>query len=171
MARSVKTLAAVDHWEDAETLRRFGADSVVIREHIAGQLLGTAITAPKVVSMLEDLLAPETRCALAERGVQPHEIGRSPQRLADVVLRVVRRGRLTRADATAVESLAEGNRLLYVRRRCSTRHRPSRHQSQRASRVVVSSSSRLTAIWWGIAAAALLARRAAGCRSGEAVVP
>lgn len=54
--------------------------------------------------------------AIAERDVDAAEVGGSPRHLADIVLGVVRGGRLYRVDAPAVDDLERGDRLLYVRK-------------------------------------------------------
>ena len=43
-------------------------------------------------------------------------VGGSPRHLTDIVLGVVRDGELHRVDASAVDALEQGDRLLYVRK-------------------------------------------------------
>jgi voltage-gated potassium channel len=74
-----------------------------------------AITTPSVVEMIDDLLTPMHGFAIAEREVEQTELGGSPRHLADIVLGVVRDGRLHRVDAPEVDALEPGDRLLYVR--------------------------------------------------------
>jgi len=81
----------------------------------AGRLLGLATQTPSVVEMMEDLLTPSAGFALAERQVTPKEVGGSPRHLSDLVLGVVRDGRLARVDEPEVDALETGDRLLYIR--------------------------------------------------------
>jgi voltage-gated potassium channel len=70
---------------------------------------------PSIVEMVDDLLTPAEGLAIAERDVEPSEVGGSPRHLRDVVLGVVRDGRLMRVDAPEVDAIEAGDRLLYVR--------------------------------------------------------
>ncbi|MGI9125107.1 MAG: potassium transporter Kef, partial [Mycobacterium sp.] len=81
----------------------------------AGRLLGLATSKPTVVEMIEDLLTPDEGLAIAEREVDPKEVGGSPRHLHDIVLGVVRGGRLLRFDDSEVDALEQSDRLLYVR--------------------------------------------------------
>jgi voltage-gated potassium channel len=65
--------------------------------------------------MVEDLLTPDAGFAIAEREVEPKEEGGSPRHLHDIVLGVVRGGRLVRVDDPEVDALESGDRLLYIR--------------------------------------------------------
>ena len=96
-------------------LLQSGADLVVMSSEMAGRLLGLAVTTPSVVEMIEDLLTPEAGFAIAERQVEPTEVGGSPRHLSDIVLGVVRDGQLRRVDAPEVDAIEAGDRLLYVR--------------------------------------------------------
>jgi voltage-gated potassium channel len=88
----------------------------VVSSETAGRLLGLATTAPAVVDLVEDLLTPETGLAIAQRPVEPAEVGGSPRHLPDIVLGVIREGRLCRVDAPEVDAVEQGDILLYVRR-------------------------------------------------------
>jgi voltage-gated potassium channel len=48
--------------------------------------------------------------------VEPNEVGASPRHLPDIVLGVVRSGRLYRVDAPEVDAVKEGDTVLYVRK-------------------------------------------------------
>jgi voltage-gated potassium channel len=69
-----------------------------------------------VVEMMEDLLTPEHGFAVAERDVEPGEVGGSPRHLSDIVLGVVRAGELVRVGEPEVDALESGDKLLYIRR-------------------------------------------------------
>ncbi|MFF0816471.1 potassium channel family protein [Rhodococcus sp. NPDC003318] len=111
-----KIVAAIRETDNAHLLRQSGADSVVVSSETAGRLLGIARTTPTVVEMIEDLLTPEAGFAIAEREVERDEVGGSPRHLSDIVLGVVRDGRLVRVGAPEVDAVEENDRLLYIRR-------------------------------------------------------
>jgi voltage-gated potassium channel len=116
LAPNAKIVVAVRESENVHLLEQSGADTVVVTSATAGRLLGMATTTPRVVDMVEDLLTPDAGLAIAEREVEPAEVGSSPRFLTDIVLGVVRRGQLYRVDATEVERIEADDLLLYVRR-------------------------------------------------------
>ncbi|MGH3913462.1 MAG: potassium channel family protein [Pseudonocardiaceae bacterium] len=109
-------VAAVRERENVHLLRQSGADSVVVSSETAGRLLGMATKTPVVVELVEDLLTPEAGLAIAQRPVEPREVGGSPRHLPDIVLGVVRAGRLHRVDAPEVDAVETDDVLLYVRK-------------------------------------------------------
>ncbi|NNH69608.1 potassium channel family protein [Nocardia uniformis] len=110
-----KIVASIREAENTHLLRQSGADSVVVSSETAGRLLGIATTTPSVVDMIEDLLTPEAGFAIAERDVEPEEIGGSPRHLSDIVLGVLREGRLIRVSEPEVDTLESRDKLLYLR--------------------------------------------------------
>ncbi|MDQ4103272.1 MAG: NAD-binding protein [Actinomycetota bacterium] len=116
LAPKAHIVVAVRERENVHLLRQSGANSVVVSSETAGRLLGIATKAPAVVDLVEDLLTPEAGLAIAQRQVQPDEIGGSPRHLPDIVLGVVRGGQLYRVDAPEVDAVENGDVLLYVRR-------------------------------------------------------
>ncbi len=116
LAPKAQIVAAVREAENVHLLRQSGADSVVVSSETAGRLLGMATSTPSVVEMFEDLLTPDAGLAIAEREVEPQEIGGSPRHLSDIVLGVVRDGQLYRVDAPEADAIEEGDRLLYVKK-------------------------------------------------------
>ncbi|HPX37761.1 MAG TPA: potassium channel family protein [Mycobacterium sp.] len=115
LAPDAKIIAAVREAENRHLLLQSGADSVVVSSDTAGRLLGLATNKPAVVEMIEDLLTPHEGFAIAEREVEPKEIGGSPKHLTDIVLGVVRDGKLYRVDDPDADALRDMDRLLYVR--------------------------------------------------------
>ena len=115
LAPNAKIIASVREAENQHLLRQSGADSVVVSSETAGRLLGIATSTPSVVEMIEDLLTPDAGFAIAEREVEPKEVGGSPRHLHDLVLGVVRDGKLLRVDDPDVDALESTDRLLYVR--------------------------------------------------------
>lgn len=116
MAPDIRIVASVRESENVHLLRQSGATSVVVSAETAGRLLGAATTTPSVVEVIEDLLTPDAGFAISEREIEDSEIGGSPRHLADIVLGVVRGETLHRVDASAVDALERGDRLLYVRK-------------------------------------------------------
>lgn len=115
IAPKAKIVAAIRESENTHLLRQSGADSVVISSETAGRLLGIATTTPNVVEMIEDLLTPEAGFAITERDVDPSEVGGSPRHLKDIVLAVVRDGRMWRVGSPEVDALEGDDKLLYIR--------------------------------------------------------
>ncbi|AVM01424.1 potassium transporter Kef [Gordonia iterans] len=110
-----KIVASIRESENIHLMRQSGANSVVVSSETAGRLLGIATITPSVVEVVEDLLSPEEGYAIAEREVDPSETGGSPAHTRDLVLGVVRDGKLYRVGAPEVEAIEAGDRLLYVR--------------------------------------------------------
>jgi voltage-gated potassium channel len=115
IAPKAKIVAAIREAENQHLLRQSGADSVVVSSATAGRLLGLATTTPSVVEMIEDLLTPDFGLAIAEREVEQGEVGGSPRHLRDIVIGVVRDGRLLRIGAPEVDAIEASDRLLYLR--------------------------------------------------------
>ena len=115
LAPNAKIIAAVREAENQHLLEQSGADTTVVTSETAGRLLGIAVQTPSVVEMMEDLLTPDAGFAIAEREVEPKEVGGSPRHNPDIVLGVVRGGELLRVDEPEVDALELGDRLLYIR--------------------------------------------------------
>ena len=116
LAPQITIVASVRESENVHLLRQSGANSVIVSAETAGRLLGMATTTPNVVEVVEDLLTPDAGFAISERPVEESEVGGSPRHLPDIVLGVVRDSELFRVDASAVDALERGDRLLYVRK-------------------------------------------------------
>ncbi|HEY0641035.1 MAG TPA: potassium channel family protein [Pseudonocardiaceae bacterium] len=116
LAPRADIVASVREAENVHLLRQSGATSVVVSSETAGRLLGLATSTPSVVEMIEDLLTPDAGFTIAERDVESTEVGGSPRHLQDIVLGVVRGGRLYRVDAPSVDAIENGDRLLYIKK-------------------------------------------------------
>ncbi|ALG06750.1 potassium channel family protein [Kibdelosporangium phytohabitans] len=116
MAPKAQIVSAVREAENVHLLRQSGADSVVVSSETAGRLLGMATHTPNVVDMVEDLITPDSGLAIAERDVEPDEVGGSPRHMSEIVLGVVRGKKLYRVDSVEADAIEEGDRLLYVRK-------------------------------------------------------
>jgi voltage-gated potassium channel len=115
LAPNATIIASVREAENQHLLLQSGADSVVVSSETAGRLLGLATSKPTVVEMIDDLLTPHAGFAIAEREVEPKEVGGSPKHLGDIVLGVVRNGKLFRVGEPEVDALDKSDRILYVR--------------------------------------------------------
>jgi voltage-gated potassium channel len=115
LAPQATIIASVREAENQHLLLQSGADSVVVSSETAGRLLGLATSKPTVVKMIDDLLTPDTGFAIAEREVEAKEIGGSPRHLGDLVLGVVRDGKLLRVGEPEVDALEKTDRILFVR--------------------------------------------------------
>ena len=115
LAPQATIIASVREGENRHLLLQSGADSVVVSSETAGRLLGLATSKPTVVEMIEDLLTPDAGLAIAEREIESSEVGGSPRHLPDIVLGVLRDGKLLRLDDSRVDALEKSDRLLYVR--------------------------------------------------------
>ena len=116
LAPEIRIVAAVRESENVHLLRQSGANSVIVSAETAGRLLGAATITPNVVEVIEDLLTPDAGFAISEREIEASEVGGSPRHLPDIVLGVVRADTLHRVDASTVDALERGDRLLYVRK-------------------------------------------------------
>ncbi|MEO8814172.1 MAG: NAD-binding protein [Mycobacterium sp.] len=114
IAPNATIVAAIREAENQHLLRQSGANSVVVSSETAGRLLGIATTTPSVVEIIEDLLTPDAGFAIAEREVEQSEVGGSARHLSDIVLGVVRDGKLLRVDAPEVDAIEANDKLLYV---------------------------------------------------------
>ncbi|MBD8506660.1 NAD-binding protein [Hoyosella sp. G463] len=130
IAPRAKIIASIRESENTHLLKQSGADSVVVSSETAGRLLGIATTTPTVVEMIEDLLTPELGFAIAERAVTDEEIGSSPRSLKNIVLGVVRAGKLHRADED-IAMIEAGDRVLYLRHAHREAKRVSEKQDSR----------------------------------------
>jgi voltage-gated potassium channel len=116
LAPDAQIVASVREAENVHLVRQSGANQVIVSSETAGRLLGLATQTPNVVEIVEDLITPEAGLAIAEREVEPGEVGGSPRHLSDIVLGVVRGGKLYRVDHSAADAIERGDRLLYVRK-------------------------------------------------------
>lgn len=116
LAPKAQIVAAVREAENVHLVRQSGADQVVVSSETAGRMLGMATQTPSLVELVEDLITPEHGLAIAEREAEPSEIGGSPRHLPDIVLGIVRDGKLFRIDHSAADALEPGDRLLYVKK-------------------------------------------------------
>lgn len=108
-------VVAVREQQNVPLLRQSGADSVVTSSESVGRILGLSSVSPSLGKVLEDLLTTGAGLEVAERDVQPREIGKSPRLCGDQVIAVVRDGVVHRFFDPAVTQLQRGDRLVVIR--------------------------------------------------------
>ncbi|MFI5956927.1 potassium channel family protein [Cryptosporangium sp. NPDC051539] len=111
----VRIVTTAREAENAPLLRQSGAHQVVVSSATAGRLLGLATTDPPVIDVVEDLLTPGHGMAFACRSVVRDEVGKSPRTLDEVVIAVVRRGRVVQLADPETRQLETGDLLVYIR--------------------------------------------------------
>ncbi len=108
-------ISAVRESENAPLLQQSGATSVVVSSEAAGRLLAVSAVSPATGKVVEDLLVSHAGLELAERSVEPEEIGRSVSDLEAVVLAVLRDGAICRYGSREGQLLLADDRLVVVR--------------------------------------------------------
>nr|WP_218566061.1 potassium channel protein [Vallicoccus soli] len=107
-------VSSVRESENAPLLQQSGASTVITSSDAAGRLLGVASTNPSLGEVLEDLLVPGSGLQLTERVLRTGEVGRSVKDLPDIVLAVVRNGKVRLYDDPACEQLRQDDRLVVL---------------------------------------------------------
>jgi voltage-gated potassium channel len=111
----VRIVTAAREAENAPLLKQSGAHQVIVSSATAGRLLGMSTTAPPIIDVVEDLLSPGEGMALAVRSATRNELGKSPRSLDDVVIALVRRGRVVQLGEPDTDKLDVGDMVVYVR--------------------------------------------------------
>lgn len=111
----VRIVAAAREAENAPLLKQSGAHQVIVSSATAGRLLGMSTSAPPIIDVVEDLLTPGEGMALAVRSATRDELGKSPRDLDDVVIAMVRRGRVVQLGDRDTDKLEVGDMVVYVR--------------------------------------------------------
>jgi voltage-gated potassium channel len=107
-------VASVRRSENVPLLRSSGADTVIVSAEAAGRLLGVSAVSPATGVVVEDLISPGEGLDLVERTVTAAERGKSLAELSELVLGVVRQGRLLLYNDPDVAPLRDGDRLICV---------------------------------------------------------
>jgi voltage-gated potassium channel len=108
-------VASVRRSENVPLLRTSGADTVVVSAEAAGRLLGVSVVSPATGAVVEDLLSPGSGLDMVERTATPEEDGRALAELAELVLGVVRGGKLHLYNDPDVATVRTGDKLITVR--------------------------------------------------------
>lgn len=111
----VRIVTAAREDENAPLLKQSGAHQVIVSSATAGRLLGMSTSAPPIIDVVEDLLTPGQGMALAIRSVTREELGKNPRQLQDVVIALVRRGRVVQLGEPETNKLEIGDMVVYVR--------------------------------------------------------
>lgn len=111
----VRIIAAAREAENAPLLKQSGAHQVIVSAATAGRLLGLSTSAPPLIDVVEDLLTPGEGMALAVRSATRDELGKSPRGLDEVVIALVRRGRVVSLAEPETSAIEAGDNLVYVR--------------------------------------------------------
>lgn len=106
---------SVREQDNVPLVRQSGADAVVTSSESVGRLLGLSAVSPALGEVLEDLLTTGEGLEVAERDVQPSEVGRSPQSCGDQVIAVVRNRHVHQFFDPTVSQLERGDRVVVVR--------------------------------------------------------
>jgi voltage-gated potassium channel len=111
----VPITTSVREEENAQLLKQSGADTVITTSATSGRLMGLSTAAPRVVSVVEDLLTTGTGLDLNQRPVTSGEVGLDPRSLRDVVLTVTRGMQTFRFDDPLIGTLETGDVLVVVK--------------------------------------------------------
>ena len=114
-AGRVRIVAAAREDENAPLLKQSGAHHVIVSSATAGRLLGLSTSAPPLIDVVEDLLTPGAGMALSMRSARRDEVGTSPRQVEEVVIALVRRGRILSLTAPGAETIETGDQLVYIR--------------------------------------------------------
>lgn len=114
-AGQVRIIAAAREAENAPLLRQSGAHHVIVSSATAGRLLGVSTSAPPLIDVVEDLLTPGQGMALAMRSAHRDEVGLGPRDLKELVIALVRRGKVVSLAEQAGQRIETGDMLVYVR--------------------------------------------------------
>jgi voltage-gated potassium channel len=107
-------VASVRRSENVPLLRSSGADTVIVSAEAAGRLLGVSAVSPATGVVVQDLISPGSGLDLVERAASAQEQGRTLADLPDLVVGVLRDGRLHLYNDPDVAELQPGDRLVTV---------------------------------------------------------
>jgi voltage-gated potassium channel len=108
-------VASVRRSENVPLLRTSGADTVIVSAEAAGRLLGVSVVSPATGAVVEDLLSPGSGLDMVERAATQEEDGRPLPELSELILGVVRGGKLHLYNDPEVARVQAGDKLITVR--------------------------------------------------------
>lgn len=109
-------VVAVREPENIALLRQSGANEVVRSSDAVGRLVGLSAVSPDMGEVMEDLLSYGQGLEVAQRYVDPGEVGGSPSEIrGERVLGVVRGGILRKFFDPSVAELRSGDEVIVVR--------------------------------------------------------
>lgn len=118
LAPHVHIVAAARETKNSAVLRQSGANAIVPTAESAGHLLGMNIVAPIAGELMEDLLETSRGLEVMQRAVVASEHGLVPSaidRNGEIVLAVVRDGRMHRFDTSGFDVLRPGDEIVVIR--------------------------------------------------------
>jgi voltage-gated potassium channel len=114
-AGKVRIVAAAREAENAPLLKQSGAHNVIVSSATAGRLLGLCTSAPPLIDVVDDLLTVGQGMALALRSARRDETGISPRSVQELVIALVRRGRVVSLAEPEGATIETGDMLVYIR--------------------------------------------------------
>lgn len=123
-AGRVRIVAAVRESENVPLLRQSGAHHVIVSSATAGRLLGLSSSAPPLLDVVDDLLSPSHGMSLSMRSATRDELGQSPRDLDDVVIALIRRGKVLGLDGPEADKIQTGDLVVHVKYNSSARSGP-----------------------------------------------
>ncbi len=117
LAATAEIVASVRENENAEILRQSGANTVIPTAESAGHLMGMSLLSPVTGRIMEDILNTGHGLDVGEREVLPSEVGKSPDAIdasGELVLAVIRGGKVHRFDESDITALEPGDRLVTI---------------------------------------------------------
>ena len=115
-----KIVSAARESASAQVLRDSGADGVIVTAEAAGRLLSMQLMSPNAGDLMEDLLDTSRGLEMVERPITAAELGIGPidlEKQGELVLAIIRGGRVTRFDEGAVRVFQRDDRVVVVRQR------------------------------------------------------
>ncbi|MFF2806013.1 potassium channel family protein [Streptomyces sp. NPDC058000] len=109
-------VVAVREDENLPLLKQSGADAVITSSSSAGRLLGVAMASPSAGAVLERLMTYGSGLDLTERPVTKSEAGRSPRECGDLVVAVLRGGRMLDYTEPEAAKLQVTDRIITIQR-------------------------------------------------------
>jgi voltage-gated potassium channel len=114
LSSTVRIVARVEEAENEKLLKQSGADATVMPSRIGGILMADSVDSSTLSAYVMDLISADGEIVLLERDALPHEVGRTPPEIRDVlVLRVLRQGKALGFGNSQVR-IEAGDKLLIV---------------------------------------------------------
>lgn len=118
LAPKATIVSAARETSSAQFLRDSGADGVIVTAEAVGRLLSLSLLSPTAGLLMEDLLDSTRGLEVVEREITSAEVGTGPEELdarGELVLGVIREGKLNRFDGRTIKVLNRGDRVVVIR--------------------------------------------------------
>jgi len=118
MNPGIRIVSRVTDPENIKILKKSGVEITIAPSVSSGSLMATAISQPRVVHLLEDIMTSSQGIFISQRSIREEEVGRSPKGLRGItVFGVLREDRvLTLEDMDDLE-LRDGDSILFIDRK------------------------------------------------------